>query len=322
MFEKYKNLFLHYYTKFEKLTIIPRFLALAVIIIYGIAASIRDDAINLKSTEETDSISFSNQPDITPLWYRRDVLDTVYTTKESYIEVRLKEQKVYLIHRSGKIDTFLCSTGTDFVEKGQKTDPGIFLVKTRCPVLVSKQFNDTKCLNWVGFSYGIGFHALEKKNYYWSLGKRPSSHGCIRLSQESSKELFDKVSLGTPVLIRHNDHSARIIKFVSSIDMIDTVYSKRFYNTSLKEKLNNLYANRYFYKGYPKSFLTDKYIGHDGLEVGDYDKVPKTQRIPLYYHGYPNYTINSDRTSINIHPTLTENEPETDSLKTRHAGRL
>jgi hypothetical protein len=321
MFESYKRSFLQNYAKWEKITIIPRFLLLFVIIIYSIAASNHEDE-QVFNTIDEDSVVVSPSLNVTPLWYHKNVLDTVYTTKESYIEVRLNEQRVYLIHRSGKVDTFLCSTGTDFVEKGQKTDPGIFTVKSRCPVLVSKQFNNTKCLNWVGFSFGIGFHALEKKNYYWSLGKRPSSHGCIRLSQESSKELFDKVTLGTPVLIRHNDKSARIIKFTRSIDEIDTIYSKRYFLITLREKLNNLYRNRYFYKGYPKTILTEKYIGHDGLEVGEYDKVPVVQKIPLYYHGFAYYAIKPDVNSYRPQFDFKDEKPEIDSAKIHHAHRL
>jgi hypothetical protein len=321
MFESYKRLFIQYYTKWDKFTIIPRFLALFVIVIYSIAASYREEEYSDLSAD-LDSAVISPSLDLTPLWYHKNVLDTVFTTKENYIEVRLNEQKVYLIHRSGKVDTFLCSTGTEFVEKGQKTDPGIFTVKSRCPVLVSKQFNDTKCLNWVGFSFGIGFHALEKKGYYWSLGKRPSSHGCIRLSQESSKTLFDKVSLGTPVLIRHTDRSARIIKFIKSIDEIDTMYSKRFFNLTMKEKLNNLYKNRYFYKGYPKTVLSEKYIGHSGLEVGEYDKVPKTQKIPLNYHGFTYYYIPSDKNHNRPQFIFDDETAKTDSTRIHHADRL
>ncbi len=42
---------------------------------------------------------------------------------------------------------------------------------------------------------GIGLHAGR-------VGRKPASHGCIRLQQATCKLLFSKVSLGTPVIIR------------------------------------------------------------------------------------------------------------------------
>ncbi|HQJ75460.1 MAG TPA: L,D-transpeptidase [Bacteroidota bacterium] len=210
---------------------------------------------------------------------RYNVLDTVYTEKKIIIEVLLDKQRVVLHKKNSGTDTLLCSTGTDLVKDGIKTNRGIFIVKNKFPTLISKQFNNTECLNWIGFNYGIGFHALKSKGYYWSLGKRPTSHGCIRLSQESAKKLYNEVEIETPIII-HKSDNARIIKFLPENSTYDANYTIKEIKHILKEKLNLLYSGKYYTRKYPTIVLTHKYIGHDGIDIGDRNKVPEVQEIP------------------------------------------
>ena len=235
-------------------------------------------------------------PDISPLRYKQNVFDTVYTEKQMIIEVQLDKQRV-LLHKKGKeTDTMLCSTGNDFIKDAINTNRGIFIVKNKIPILISKQFHDTKCLNWVGFNYGIGFHSLEKKGYYWSLGKRPSSHGCIRLSQESAEKLFNEVELETPIFI-HKSDNARVIDFLPESSTYDTNYTKREIRQILKDRLSLLYLKKYFTRTYPAIVLTSRYIGHDGIDIGEREKVPEFQIIPPLTGIGSKYFLRSDQTA-------------------------
>ncbi len=51
---------------------------------------------------------------------------------------------------------------------------------------------------WLGIVDGVGIHGTDAE---WSIGTR-ASHGCIRMTESDVIDLFDRVSLGTPVLIR------------------------------------------------------------------------------------------------------------------------
>ena len=50
---------------------------------------------------------------------------------------------------------------------------------------------------WMGVSGAVGIHGTGEP---WSIGTR-ASHGCIRMTVPDVIDLFDRVSVGTPVLI-------------------------------------------------------------------------------------------------------------------------
>ena len=51
---------------------------------------------------------------------------------------------------------------------------------------------------WLGIANGVGIHGTAED---WSIGTR-ASHGCIRMTVPAVIDLFRRVSIGTPVLIR------------------------------------------------------------------------------------------------------------------------
>lgn len=237
--------------------------------------------------------------DISPIRYKENVFDTVYTEKKMIIEVLLDRQRVLLRKQGKPTDTLLCSTGNEFIKDAILTNRGIFIVKNKIPILLSKQFKNTKCLNWVGFNFGIGFHSLEKTGYYWSLGKRPSSHGCIRLSQEGAEKLFKEVEIETPIII-HKEDNARVIDFLPKNASYDTNYTRREIKQILKDRILLLYSQKYYTRKYPAIVLTHKYIGHSGIEIGDRRMVPKIQLYyPLLDIGIKNF-LRPDRTGAYI----------------------
>jgi lipoprotein-anchoring transpeptidase ErfK/SrfK len=50
----------------------------------------------------------------------------------------------------------------------------------------------------MGLADGVGIHGTSED---WSIGS-DASHGCIRMHVWDVKELYARVSVGTPVLIR------------------------------------------------------------------------------------------------------------------------
>lgn len=228
---------------------------------------------------------------------KENVLDTLYTDKNYIVEVRLDLQKVFLHKKNSGIDTFLCSTGTDVIQGGVLTKPGIFTIQNKFPVVISRQFNDTKCLHWIGFNYGIGFHALENKGYYWSLGKRASSHGCIRLSQEDAKKLFDEVNIGTPIIV-HNSNNARVVSFLPEHIAGDTSYTKKEIKQILRNKISLLYQKKYFYQKNIAFVLNNSLITHDGIDIGNKTKVPVLQNIPIQLDDSQIETCIQDHSSV------------------------
>jgi hypothetical protein len=206
--------------------------------------------------------------------------DTLYTLSDYIIEVFLPEQKVILHFRNGQTLKFKCSTGDPRLEKGVETPEGIFVIQNKARKVYSTQFDSTLMLNWMGFNFNIGFHALQGNSYYRHLGKRISSHGCIRLSREDMEYLYEKIPIGTPVFI-HSGKSARVVAFADK-NIKYKFFSSKESNSILKNNLKSLYAGLYLSKRIPV-VISNKNLSHRGLELGNEDLIPP-QLPPIQSH--------------------------------------
>ncbi len=166
---------------------------------------------------------------------------------------------------------FLCSTGNVNLDEGVETPEGIFVIQNKARKLYSTQFDSTLMLNWLGFNFNIGFHALEGTSYYRHLGKRVSSHGCIRIRREDSEFLYSNIKIGTPVII-HSGKSARVIAFMDKNEDYPEVNAKELRRRA-DQNLRYLYAGLYLTHR-QKLVISEKNLTHRGLILGDEGKIP------------------------------------------------
>ncbi len=207
------------------------------------------------------------------------VRDTLFTLSNYIIEVNLEEQKIYVHRRDGRTFEFLCSTGNPKLEKGVETPEGIFVIQNKARKVYSTQFDSTLMLNWMGFNLNIGFHALLGKSYYKYLGKKVSSHGCIRISRETSEFFFNNIPIGTPILI-HSGKSARVIAFASEGRDFKNVNNKELIKL-LNENLKYLYSGLYLNKHH-KLLISHRNVSHKGLPIGEELKI--SPQLPPFQH--------------------------------------
>lgn len=120
------------------------------------------------------------------------------------IHVDLTTQKTYVYTGSTNnwklSKTFICSTGI----AGEDTPEGSFSIQEKGIWFFSEQYKQGGKY-WVQFSNNYLFHSLpfdetQKNIIDYTLGK-PSSHGCIRLSESDSKWLYDNIPSGSKVII-------------------------------------------------------------------------------------------------------------------------
>lgn len=216
------------------------------------------------------------------------VKDTIYILHDSYLELRLDSQRVFHRWKDGSVDSFNVSTGTTRLRKGIETPEGIFVVQSKIGWLYSVQFDSAKVYNWLGFHNGIGFHSLDGSRYYAHLGKRPSSHGCIRLSRENAEHLFQCVGIGTPVFV-HRGNTARTLAFLHDTLLADRYhYSKAEVRSIFSRRLQHIYRGLKYYDRSPLIPLDRSIVSHAGFEVGDAQRIPSRQIIPRAYELFTN----------------------------------
>jgi hypothetical protein len=209
------------------------------------------------------------------------IRDTVYTLKPNYVEVNLTTQKGILHSKDGSVFEFGLSSGNKRLKDGIETKPGIYVIQSMMPKWFSKQFDNTLMLNWMGFNYGIGFHALQSKGYYRFLGKKKSSHGCVRLSKETAKTLYDKIDLGTAVLV-HNNDNAVVVSFIDSTAKYKYYTSDKLLE-KLKRRIDNMYKGNYCIGDNEKLVVDFTNVNHPGLPIGNKKQIAKLQIVGSVY---------------------------------------
>ncbi|NWG28967.1 MAG: L,D-transpeptidase [Ignavibacteriaceae bacterium] len=208
--------------------------------------------------------------------------DTLYTDKDYFIEIDLNTQMGYLHSRFEGIREFGISSGTTRLKDGIKTNEGVFVIQFKSPRMHSVQFDSTLMLNWMGFNYGIGFHALLGNSYYKYLGVKVSSHGCVRVSREDAKDIYSKVSVGTPVLVRSGNNNAVAIAFTNKGEYFSYL-SYGELKGSLNERFRHLYNGNYLLKNHPKLRIDQGNVTHAGLPIGSSGKIHRWQAFKPFY---------------------------------------
>jgi len=214
------------------------------------------------------------------------VKDTIYVLGDEYIEICLKTQTAKLVQRNGNSFEYKISSGNPFISQGIETTTGIFTVQSKSPKAISKQFNNAELFWWVGFNGNIGFHGLAGNGYYHHLGVRSSSHGCVRISREDGKDLYEKVRVGTPVMV-YKSEPARIFAFAdfddyakspSAILLNDDASIRRF----LSNRLDYLYQGKAHTKNKTRVFIDGATkLRQLKISEGDFAKVSIIQEVPI-----------------------------------------
>ncbi len=238
--------------------------------------------------------------------------DTIYVLGDAYIELSLKEQYAYVFRKNNSTLRLAVSTGTDKVNKGIKTRQGLFAVQSKLRKAVSRQFNNAALINWVGYNYNIGFHGLASSGYYRYLGKKPSSHGCVRIAREEGDSLYRSVDIGTPVMV-YEEEPARVFKFIDSLELKKRDYYMLesrgwFQKNMLDARLDAL-------KRGVSDYLSDLILVMDGktelrpggYDIGIYSEMTKPR--PRYQYTFE--TSRRDNTNLTFNTYYSDNvEPE------------
>lgn len=174
----------------------------------------RDELENLRlehleaySQENIDKATARTAPVME--YYKKLNEDTInqfdITSNTNYLVfVNIAEQKTY-VYEGSKNDwtldkTFTCSTGIE----GKETPVGVFTVQNRAPWFFSPKYGQGGKY-YVQFMGNYLFHSIPFDSDKTTISDPtlgvPASHGCIRLSVEDSKWLYDNVKNGSKIII-------------------------------------------------------------------------------------------------------------------------
>ena len=118
----------------------------------------------------------------------------------TYIDIDLEKQHVtYILDGNVAFETD-CVSGD--VSKNRQTPTGVYAIYGHVP---GQYLTGPTWKNWVDYWMpfspgGCGLHdATWRKNFGGEIYKTNGSHGCVNLSHDAAKELFNMVGIGTVV---------------------------------------------------------------------------------------------------------------------------
>jgi hypothetical protein len=223
-----------------------------------------------------------------------NVLDTVLTDKDCWLELRVDQQKLYQHWRNGQTEVFPVSTGNpNGGPEALESRPGLFAIFMKVEHHISSQFNSANMYHFMPFNQGIGFHSIDGTGYYSHLGVRPSSHGCIRMKHKDAEKLFEDCPLGTLVLVSKG-RSARTIAFAPREFKNEVDYTKDDFRWMLAKNLKNLLTGNFFVEKRDRFVIDPTVIPKSGVYNGYNARVPERQNIPRSFASFREIRDNLD----------------------------
>lgn len=159
-----------------------------------------------------------NRKKVTPIYYKqgeyefsgfpsgRSEKDDIGNT---YVEVDLTNQQFWVYKKGKKVRSGYIVSGQT-TSAARTTLPGVYKVWQKDTNYRMKDSNadgeewDTKCDYWTRIAIvGIGMHDSQWRGnaFGGSIYKYNGSHGCINMSLADAKYIYEKVAMGTPVVM-------------------------------------------------------------------------------------------------------------------------
>ncbi|NJR22348.1 MAG: L,D-transpeptidase [Richelia sp. CSU_2_1] len=173
-----------------------------------------NSAIASQSVKSEPKLPDLGAPELPPLgepfrFIPQEPKAPVNPVEEVRLVLRLRQRRVYVYRKNQLQTSFPVAVGKD----GWETPTGNFKVMQMIenPVwehpwtgeLVPAGPDNPLGSRWIGFwtdgKNVIGFHGTPNPE---SIG-RAASHGCVRMFDKDVQALFEKVAVGTPVIVEH-----------------------------------------------------------------------------------------------------------------------
>lgn len=163
---------------------------------YGYLLDKEEEANQLKTELQQQQIIIRE-----PCYLKKEVSKDNFGIGESYVEIDLTRQKVW-VYVDGEIQIQTdCVTGC--INKGHETPTGIYTLtyKQEDRVLRGPGYASPVSY-WMPFNGGIGLHdATWRSSFGGDIYVSNGSHGCINLPLEAARKLYNIINYDMPIIV-------------------------------------------------------------------------------------------------------------------------
>lgn len=119
----------------------------------------------------------------------------------TFIFLSIKDQKIRMYKKGKKILDAAVVTGKDTADR--RTNPGAYYIfYMKSPAVLKGQGYSSPVDFFAAFHNGQGFHNAPWRNKFGGdIWKSNGSHGCVNMSYNDAKTLYNNCKIGTPVFI-------------------------------------------------------------------------------------------------------------------------
>lgn len=143
----------------------------------------------------------SGRVKVSPVWEQEGaVLERGNDIGDSYVEVSLTEQKVWLYINGEQILATDCVSGTYGTDR--QTPGGVYRIYYRqSPAVLRGADYESPVEYWMAYNGGIGLHdANWRSTFGGDIFKTNGSHGCVNLPTDAAKLIYEMTEIGFPVV--------------------------------------------------------------------------------------------------------------------------
>lgn len=163
---------------------------------YGWAMDIKETVQKIK-----EMITLSGMVIMEPVWDQKAaVYERGNDIGDSYVEISLSEQKVWLYIDGEQLLETDCVSGTYGTDR--QTPGGVYFIYHRqSPAVLRGADYESPVTYWMPYNGGIGLHdANWRSQFGGDIFRSDGSHGCINLPTDAAKLIYESTSYGFPVV--------------------------------------------------------------------------------------------------------------------------
>ena len=163
---------------------------------YGWKLNVSKTAALIEETSKTYT-----RKTINPVWdHEGKSLNEETDIGDSYVEVDLVNQKVWLYKNGKQLLETDCVTGTYGTDR--QTPGGVYSIYYRqSPAVLNGPGYSSPVTYWMAFNGGIGLHdASWRSEFGGDIFRTSGSHGCVNLPLEAAKIIYEETDKGYPVV--------------------------------------------------------------------------------------------------------------------------
>lgn len=148
-----------------------------------------------------DCLRFNGPKTVSPVWsHKGGAFDKGSDIGDSYVEIDLENQKVWLYKNGKKLLETDCVSGTFGTDN--QTPGGVYSIfYMQSPDVLSGPGYDSPVEYWMAFNGNIGLHDASWRSEFGSdIYKSNGSHGCVNLPTDAAGLIYETVDIGYPVV--------------------------------------------------------------------------------------------------------------------------